>query len=61
MAFSSIEICAGAGGEALGLEQAGLDHVSLVEIEKAACQTLRDNRIRWHVTENDIHHNCADR
>ena len=61
MAFSSIEICAGAGGQALGLEQAGFDHVSLVEIEKAACQTLRVNRNQWHVTEGDIHHYCADR
>ena len=61
MAFSSIEICASVGGQALGLERAGFDHVSLVETKKAACQTLRDNRIQSHLTESDIHHDCADR
>ena len=61
MAFSSIEICASAGGQALGLERAGFDHVSQVEIKKAACQTLRDNRIQLHVTDAEIHHDCADR
>jgi len=50
----SIEICAGAGGQALGLEQAGFEHVSLVEIEPAACQTLRINRNHWNVTEGDL-------
>lgn len=61
MGFSSIEICAGAGGQALGLEQAGFDHVSLVEIDAAACQTLRVNRNHWHVTEGDIHHYSAEK
>lgn len=61
MGFSSIEICAGAGGQALGLEQAGFDHVSLIEIEKAACQTLRINRNHWNVTESDIHHYSAEK
>lgn len=59
MAFTSIEICAGAGGQALGLEQAGFEHASLVELDAAACQTLRFNRRHWHVTEGDIHHYCA--
>ena len=60
MSLNSIEICAGAGGQALGLEQAGFEHVSLVEIEVAACQTLRLNRNHWHVTEGDLRHYSAE-
>lgn len=60
MLLNSIEICAGAGGQALGLEQAGFEHVSLVEIEAAACQTLRFNRNRWHVIEGDLRHFSAE-
>ena len=59
--LSSIEICAGAGGQALGLEQAGFEHVSLVEIDSAACQTLRINRSHWNVTEGDLHHYSAEK
>ena len=61
MLLNSIEICAGAGGQALGLEQAGFEHVSLVEIEAAACQTLRFNRNHWHVTECDLRHYSAEK
>ena len=61
MGFSSLEICAGAGGQALGLEQAGFEHVSLVEIEAAACHTLRFNRTHWHVTEGDLRHYSAEK
>ncbi|MBI3774580.1 MAG: DNA cytosine methyltransferase [Gammaproteobacteria bacterium] len=61
MGFSSLEICAGAGGQALGLEQAGFEHASLVEIEAAACQTLRINRTHWHVTEGDLRHYSAEK
>jgi DNA (cytosine-5)-methyltransferase 1 len=50
----SIEICAGAGGQALGLETAGFSHVALVEIEKAACDTLLLNRPGWNVINGDI-------
>lgn len=50
----SIELCAGAGGQALGLEQAGFEHVALVEIDAAACQTLRYNRPGWNVIEGDL-------
>lgn len=52
--LTSIEICAGAGGQALGLEAAGVHHVSLVEVDSAACATLRCNRPRWNVIEGDV-------
>jgi DNA (cytosine-5)-methyltransferase 1 len=52
--LTSIEICAGAGGQALGLENAGFDHLALVEIESLACQTLKTNRPNWNVIENDV-------
>lgn len=51
----SLEICAGAGGQALGLELAGFTHAALVEIDPAACSTLRLNRPNWQVIEGDIH------
>lgn len=54
MKFTSIEICAGAGGQAIGLEQAGFEHLALVEIEPLACQTLNKNRPHWNVIESDI-------
>jgi DNA (cytosine-5)-methyltransferase 1 len=50
----SIEVCAGAGGQAFGLEQAGFEHQDLVEIDAWACQTLRMNRPSWRVTEGDL-------
>ncbi|SPJ33448.1 DNA cytosine methyltransferase [Kushneria phyllosphaerae] len=52
--FTSIEICSGAGGQALGLERAGFEHVNLVEFEAPACQTLRLNRPHWNVVEGDV-------
>jgi len=61
MSLTSIEICAGAGGQALGLEQAGFEHVSLIELDAAACQTLRINRNNWHVTEGDLRHYSAEK
>ncbi len=61
MSSYSIEICAGAGGQALGLEQAGFDHVSLVEIEAVACQTLSLNRPHWQVTHGDLRGYSASR
>ncbi|MFF4471117.1 DNA cytosine methyltransferase [Streptomyces sp. NPDC001599] len=42
-AFTSIEICAGAGGQAIGLHQAGFGHLALVEIDEYAVKTLRLN------------------
>ena len=50
----SIEICAGAGGQALGLERAGFRHAALVEIDPVACATLRHNRPKWNVIEGDV-------
>jgi DNA (cytosine-5)-methyltransferase 1 len=52
--FKSIEICAGAGGQALGLEKAGFEHIALVEIEALACKTLKLNRPEWNVIHGDI-------
>jgi DNA (cytosine-5)-methyltransferase 1 len=51
----AIEICAGAGGQSLGLERAGFEHIALVENDPWACQTLRWNRPDWKVLEQDVH------
>lgn len=50
--LTSLEVCAGAGGQALGLERAGFDHVALVEVEKVCRATLRLNRPEWQVLED---------
>lgn len=52
--LTSLEICAGAGGQALGLEMAGFAHAGLVEIDPHACRTLRMNRPSWQVVEGDL-------
>ncbi|MBN4925915.1 DNA cytosine methyltransferase [Hoyosella rhizosphaerae] len=52
--MSCLEICAGAGGQSLGLERAGFRHELAVEIEAAPCATLRQNRPRWTVHEGDV-------
>jgi len=52
--LTSIEVCAGAGGQALGLEMAGFDHVALVENDARCCETLRLNRPDWNVIEEDL-------
>ncbi|MDD2498126.1 MAG: DNA (cytosine-5-)-methyltransferase [Desulfitobacteriaceae bacterium] len=52
--IGAIELFAGAGGLALGLEQAGLHHLALVELDKNCCNTLRKNRPNWNVIEKDI-------
>ncbi len=49
-----IELFAGAGGLALGLEQAGFEEIALVEIDHVACETLRINRPHWNVLEEDV-------
>lgn len=53
--YSSIEICAGAGGQALGLEQAGFEHIALVEYEPEYCDCLKKNRPKWTVQCMDVH------
>ncbi len=52
--MQSIEFCAGAGGQALGLEQAGFSHAALVEIEPDFAKTLRLNRPLWDVFAADM-------
>ena len=52
--LTTLELCAGAGGQALGLEQAGIDHAGLIEIDKHACATLRKNRPKWNILEEDL-------
>ncbi|MGV0005189.1 MAG: DNA cytosine methyltransferase [Candidatus Porifericomitaceae bacterium WSBS_2022_MAG_OTU9] len=50
-----VEICAGAGGQALGLEMAGFEPSALVEIDGHCCATLSYNRPSWNVFDCDIH------
>lgn len=52
--FRSIELFAGGGGLALGLERAGFDHVLLNELMPEACNTLRANRPKWNIVEGDV-------
>ena len=52
--LTTLELCAGAGGQAIGLEQAGMEHAGLVELDKNACATLRLNRPTWNVIEHDL-------
>ncbi len=52
--YKVLELFAGAGGLAVGMEKAGLKCVALNEIDKFACQTLRKNRPNWNVLEGDI-------
>jgi DNA (cytosine-5)-methyltransferase 1 len=52
--FDVVEICAGAGGQALGLEKAGFEHELAVELDKNACGTLQENRPGWKIAEGDV-------
>lgn len=53
--LTCIEICAGGGGQALGLEHAGFAHAAVVEIDPDACETLRRNRgSQWKIIEADV-------
>ena len=52
--MKSIELFAGAGGLALGLEKAGFEHLALIEWDKAAAETLKNNRPSWKVLNEDV-------
>lgn len=52
--YNVVELFAGAGGLALGLETAGFNTLGLVELDKHACHTLRKNRATWNVIEEDV-------
>lgn len=54
MNLVALELCAGGGGQALGLEMAGFGCAAAVEIEPLFCETLRQNRPGWPVLEADI-------
>lgn len=53
--LTCVEICAGAGGQALGLAMAGFVHVALVEYEQEYCNILKLNRPEWNVICADVH------
>jgi DNA (cytosine-5)-methyltransferase 1 len=52
--YTAIELFAGAGGTALGMENAGIHHILLNEYDKHACETLRINKPNWNIIESDI-------
>lgn len=52
--FSVMELFAGAGGMALGLEKSGLTSIMLNDVDKDSCNTLRKNRPQWNVVPDDI-------
>lgn len=54
MRLSVLEICAGGGGQACGLEAAGFELAGAVEIDRNACNTLRQNRPKWNVIEASV-------
>ena len=51
---TAIELFAGAGGIALGLEEAGIKTLQYVEIDKACCETLKTNRPDWNIVCKDV-------
>ena len=53
--LTGVEVCAGAGGQALGLAMAGFVHTALVEYEEEYCKILSQNRPEWPVICGDLH------
>ncbi|WP_312098675.1 DNA (cytosine-5-)-methyltransferase [Corynebacterium dentalis] len=53
--LTAIDLFAGGGGTALGLENAGFRHLAVNEKDKWAAETLRKNRPEWNVIEGDVH------
>ncbi|MCB4751232.1 MAG: DNA (cytosine-5-)-methyltransferase, partial [Sulfurovum sp.] len=52
--YRSIELFAGAGGMALGMEKAGFHHVLLNDFDRYATATLKKNRPQWNVIHGDV-------
>lgn len=52
--LNTLELCAGGGGQALGLEMAGVEHAGLIEIDEVSCRTLASNRPNWNVIRADL-------
>ncbi|HLK00266.1 MAG TPA: DNA (cytosine-5-)-methyltransferase, partial [Streptosporangiaceae bacterium] len=57
--YEVVEICAGAGGQGLGLERAGFQHALAVELDQACCDTLRLNRPGWKLASGDVADRCV--
>lgn len=58
--YTSLELCAGAGGQALGLHQAGFKHKLLIEIDKYACKTLEFNNAKHSLGWEKIIEGCVE-
>lgn len=59
--FTTIELFAGAGGLALGIEKAGFETLGLIEIDKDAAESLKTNRPKWRVIHDDVANiSCLD-
>ena len=52
--YRVVEVCAGAGGQSLGLELAGFEHKLSVELDADACATLKHNRPHWKIAQGDV-------
>lgn len=57
--LTSVEICAGGGGQAIGLEQAGFEHQALVDTDRYAVETLERNRPTWNVIHESVQNFCG--